>query len=302
MVDKFTEGKQRRPKSDAIQLGATEALYKLLAPIVDFALDAGLGINAVQSIFRVTAVRRAASRQIEGERRVSISGIAAITGVSRAEISRIIKPKALVRRLIVERGQQPISRILAAWRYESKFKSRNGQPADLIIFGPGKSFDSLAKTHGRGIPTRAILDELIRAGFVELIAEDAVRIKARSAVNPVLNLDAVNEFGDRSAELLVAMLSNIRNPHSHQLIANVKGSVESADALDLLRREILAKSAELISGTKEMFLENDTDGRQKSSRPKSQSISLTVMYWEKPAEKPRNSKSAPRRRNMRRSR
>ncbi|HMD74060.1 MAG TPA: hypothetical protein VKG05_09395, partial [Steroidobacteraceae bacterium] len=73
------------------------ALYKVLAPIADFALDAGLSVREIKSIFQITSVKLLADRQIKQGQRRSISAISARTGISRNEISRIIKMTALMR-------------------------------------------------------------------------------------------------------------------------------------------------------------------------------------------------------------
>ena len=300
MVGKYTESNRRRVKGDAIRVGAVDALFKVLAPVAEFALDAGLSVRELKSIFQIVSVNILADHQIEEGRRHSISAIAATTGVSRTEISRIIKMTALEQRQIVNRERQPTNRLLAGWCCDSDYANVDGQPADLKIFGHGVSFNSLVRQYGRGLPTRAILDELVRVGSVEVIAANTVRLKTQLAVNGAFNLDSVNEFGERSAEFLVLMLSNTRNSQGHRFVSNVKGSVESKRVLQALRREIPARSVELTSAVKDRFFYSDSRGKRKSSRAKPHSVSLTVIYSDEPELKALSAKLAPRRRNMRR--
>ena len=82
-----------RGRKDARTL-AKKALLQLFEPLVEFVLDSGLSTLELHSIFREAAVRTVAARQLELSPRVNISGIAASTGIPRAEISRILKLNA----------------------------------------------------------------------------------------------------------------------------------------------------------------------------------------------------------------
>src|SRR5580698_9197533 len=72
-----------------VRVIARKALLQLLEPLVGFVLDSGLSTHEWHSILRESAVRTVAAKQMEVARRVNISGIAASTGIPRAEISRI---------------------------------------------------------------------------------------------------------------------------------------------------------------------------------------------------------------------
>ncbi len=143
----------------------------------------GLSIQELQSILRESAIRSVAERQLEVLRRVNISGIAASTGIPRAEISRILKSTAGPLGKFADRQQQSTNRILAAWHQDPKFTTPEGKPADLKIYGRGPTFESLVRNHGRGIPTRAMLDELTRAGAAEVLSSRLIRVKALVAVD-----------------------------------------------------------------------------------------------------------------------
>jgi len=140
---------------------------QLLRPLVEFVLDSGLNTHAMHSILREAAVRVVAARQMEIAPKVNISGIAASTGIPRAEISRILKASPSSAETVADRQQQATNRILAAWHQDPKFTTPEGQPADLKIYGRGSTFESLVINHGRGIPSRAILDELVGDNYLD---------------------------------------------------------------------------------------------------------------------------------------
>ncbi len=80
----------KRSKATGVQDAAREALAKWLDPLSAFIVDCGLSVSEVNSILRTAAVHTAAARQLKDSDRVNISGIAAVTGISRGEVSRIL--------------------------------------------------------------------------------------------------------------------------------------------------------------------------------------------------------------------
>ena len=162
------EAKADPDKSKSIDLRnvAKRALLQLLEPLAGFVLDSGLSAAEFQAFLREATVRSAAAKQLQVANRVNKSGISATTGISRAEVSRILKVNKESHRMADDNQTQSTNRILAAWHQDPKFTRMDGQPADLTMYGRGSSFEALARKYGLGIPTRAVLDELVRTGAV----------------------------------------------------------------------------------------------------------------------------------------
>ena len=224
-----------KAKRNDVREVAKKALSRLFEPLSGFVIDAGLSTNELYSILREAAVRSVAARQLEVAHRVNISGIAATTGIPRGEISRILRLRARTTASRADR-QKSTNRILAAWHEEPRFTDANGQPADLKLYGRGNTFEYLVKKHGRGIPTRAVLDELVRSDAVEVLSSQKIRAKTTFAVDRGFSQQAIKAFGDRATELLSAMLLNMRKPENPQFIASVSGSPIAPSAFHFLER------------------------------------------------------------------
>jgi hypothetical protein len=236
-------GATAKRRDAAVRAAAREALGELLEPLAGFALDAGLSIHEVETLLRIAAVRSAAKRQREFSRRVNISGVAASTGLSRAEISRILKSPARTEATTTTtkaREQQATNRILSAWHEDPQFTKSNGQPAELKIFGAGATFDALVKQHGRGLPTRAMLDELARAQALEVLPGQKVRAKALVAADRGASPQAIKAFGQRAEQLLSTLLATMRDPDGHQFVTHIEGAVHSVQELQVLHRDVAA--------------------------------------------------------------
>ena len=258
-----------RIKNNDIRVVARKALVQLLEPLVGFVLDSGLSTQDLRAILREAAVRSVAARQLEVARRVNISGIAASTGIPRAEISRILKSSPDSSRKTTDRQQQSTNRILAVWHQDPRFTAPSGKPADLKIYGRGATFDALVRNHGRGIPTRAMLDELTRAGAAEVLSSQLVRVKTQVAVDRGVTPRAIRSFGERANELLSTMLQNMRNPEDPQFIASISGTNISPKVLPLIRRELAAKGADFLADLQDSMLREATNGFAKKHRTRS---------------------------------
>ena len=259
---------------------ARKALLQLLEPLAGFVIDAGFSTNELHSIFRQAAVRSVAARQLEVAHRVNISGIAATTGIPRAEISRILKLKTKRREQAADRQDKSTNRILTAWHREPKFTNANGQPAELKLYGRGATFESLVKRHGRGIPTRAVLDELLRTRAVEVLPSQRIRAKASMAVDRGISAEVIRAFGDRATELLSTMLLNMRRTDSPQFIASVFGAPIAPNALPLFRKELSEKSAEFLADLQENLVHAPMRRSSKSNDESPDRVSVTVFYYE----------------------
>ncbi len=255
------KGNNVTPKRDDVRAAARGSLYKLFEPLAGFVVDTGLSVSEVHKIFRQAVVWVLADRQIDVAGRVNISGIAAATGLTRTEISRTLKSATRHPGSIHDNHSQATNRILAIWYSDPKYTDKNGSPAEIDIFGQGASFDSLARNYGRGIPTRAVLEELLRAGAVELCGSQRVRAKSNIAVDRGVSDRAVRSFGDRAAELLATMLQNMRDPANPSFIGTASESTDDPAALRVIRRELRDRGAQFLSEIQEGLIQKP--GRRK---------------------------------------
>ena len=272
------KGNNVTAKRDDVRAEARRSLYKLFEPLAGFAVDTGLSVGEVQKIFRQAVVWVLADRQLEVGGRTNISGIAAATGLSRAEISKILRSALKRTESTNENQSQATNRILAIWYSDPKYTDRNGAPAELDIFGHRASFDALTREYGRGIPTRAVLEELLRAGAVELCGSQKVRAKSNIAVDLGVSNRAVRSFGDRGADLLATMLQNMRDPGNPGFVGTASESTDDPAALRIIRRELRNKSAQFLAEIQEGLIQKP-DRRKAGAAQKGRlrNVSVTIF-------------------------
>jgi Family of unknown function (DUF6502) len=269
-----------KPKQDDVRTVAKRALLQLLEPLAGFVSDSGLSTGELHAIFREAAVRSAAAKQLEVSGRINISGIAATTGIPRADVSRILKVTQEAVEKTGDRQQQSTNRILAAWHKDPKFTGPNGQPADLKMYGRGPSFETLAKKYGLGIPPRAVLDELIRTGAIELLATQKIRAKTSMAGERGMSASVIKAFGDRATELLSTMLLNMRQPEAPKFVASVSGVSILSTSLPLFRKELSIKGANFLADVQESLTGKPSMRASNRRERGSARVGVTIFYHE----------------------
>ena len=169
LVDFVTKGSELNRDRD-VEL----ALTHLLDQLIPLSLDRGFSVQDIELMVRLAATKGMARKQIASGRRLNISGIAASTGLSRADVAALCVPTKVKRW-----KQKPVDQILSAWLSDRKYSRDNSRPLELRIYGRSPSFQSLVDTYGAGLPVRAILDELVSRGDVTLSTNQSLKISSR---------------------------------------------------------------------------------------------------------------------------
>jgi hypothetical protein len=230
----------------------------------------------VNSLLRTAAVQSAAMRQLEDGRKTNFSGIAAMTGIPRAEISRILKSNGSLAIGATQRHQNITSRILSAWHTAPPFLTADGCPRDLKIFGGGATFEYLARKYGQGVPTRAIIDELERVGAVQLLtSSQKILAKMPLAINPHITDKKIKEF-DAAVD---NVFPNLLSPSDAGFVEKVFGTKEWSGPVPLLRRTIGPNAVALLRELQNKLALKQAKHRSKETQ-KVAHLSVTIVYKE----------------------
>ena len=279
---------------------ARRAVAQLLEPLVGFVLDSGLSPQELHLIMREAAIRTVANRQLQRTQRINISGIAASTGIPRAEISRILRSRANSTRRLADRHTQSTNRVLAVWHQDPKFTTPAGKPADLKIYGRGVTFETLVKKYGRGIPIRAMLDELTRTGAAEVISSELVRVRTSVTVDRGTSTRAIRSFGVRVTELMTTMLQNMRNPANPSFVASVSGTSPSVALLPLFRKELANRGSDFLAEVQDLITNEAGGPSPNRNAGRGGRISVTIYCHEAKRETKPKKNIVGKRQNLRR--
>jgi len=222
-------------KADATELALVALLDALASILIPLEITPGRLSQIARASFVKTTLANARKRT---SGRPHLARIAALTGLSRTEVKRLVSSN-------FELGeQQPETfpralRVLKAWQV-SKGYSRSGQALPLRIHGPFPSFETLCREYSGDIPYKVILSEL------ELRSRLRFRDRKR-LVLPNKSSDRQRERSDEVSNLTFA--------------ASLFERLSSGNAV-LLRRKDIVKAPTDIERT---YVEKAIAGRIRSS-------------------------------------
>jgi hypothetical protein len=150
----------------AVSMQATllESLATMLRPIVKLLLLMGVGYSEFNAVAKSVFIEVATAEYGLRGRPANMSRVAAMTGISRKEISKYLKGGDGAR-WTPSMESSPINSILHFWRHDSSFTSANGEPRALPFEGPS-GFTELVAKYGGDIPAGAMKKALLRSGSV----------------------------------------------------------------------------------------------------------------------------------------
>ena len=144
-------------------LRGAAALQDLLGELALVLLPRGMTPKRFAELASVAFVQAAADMSRLQNGRVNHSRVAAQTGLSRADVKRLLAFNVLD---TARSGLTAIEKVVHGWRTDRRFRTRIGHPKRLPISGSEISFASLVREYGGDVTHRAVLDELRRIGAI----------------------------------------------------------------------------------------------------------------------------------------
>ncbi len=203
--------------------GLNAAFLAILKPIARLFLTFGRGFREFSELAKTAFVAVATDDYGVRGRPTNRSRVAAMTGLSRKEISRL-RAKINAGDAASVGYRTPVRQVIDAWRSQDEFRGTDGEPAVLPLTGSQGSFQALVRRFAGDIPEGAIRKELqrieatvVRGESIRLLPEDPGRAKAESQLvarlragpSPLLNAIARNPLdGDRERGGPCAALSH----------------------------------------------------------------------------------------------
>lgn len=160
------------------------AYRSVMAPLVRILLRNGITFREFTEVLKEVFVSVAAKELAESGRRVSAARIAISAGLTRREVSTIVRDEGM-RRKSLETNTAKAARLLEGWHTEARFLGPYGFPRDLLIEGndPAGTFEHLVKQYAGDVSIRVMLDELLRVGAARMLeGGSVVRVLKRTYI------------------------------------------------------------------------------------------------------------------------
>jgi len=283
-VNTSTQTKEANRRLLRRDIGVTQ----LLAELAVVLLQAGVTPKHFAELAKRAFVEAAGTISQFGNGKINRSRVAVMTGLSRAEVKRLLSSKMPVT-TPVPAQQSRGERVIAGWMSDTLYLDRYGHPRSLPIAGPRISFESLVKKFGGDVPHRAVLEELRRLRLVNQTGSrlelDARRLlPSGRAFASLSSLIPVLVDGIRLA--VEAASSDLSTP-IHRLTLNARDPTE----LTVLRDRVSDGIASLLNG-----LKGSLQRAGKGTPPIKHSLTITAYVIGQSARKGRSEQAATTRR------
>lgn len=271
-------GVRARPKNEAI-----EASRMLLAPLVDFLLKLGVSAGDFSALSKAVYVSRAAEHVRASSGRSSISRVAIVTGLTRAEVTKLIKGSG---RATQARSHQRhrADRVVHGWRTDPEFCNRGGQPRALPLKGPARSFASLVKKYSGDIPMRAMLDQLTATHMIIRNRNGTIRLARGRPAGSHHVAGSIRQLGERVGLFVQALTHNLEAPDKWY-VGSASAYQTDEHVLGLLR-DRLARDGKHFLETMAEQLENPPRLAQRKTAGVPINLGLTLFVYERRHSRP----------------
>ncbi|HTN42481.1 MAG TPA: DUF6502 family protein [Nitrospiria bacterium] len=219
-------------------------------------------------------------------RKPSISRVSIITGLTRKEVSLIKKPPSLENGEELERYNRG-ARVISGWIRDRAFWNKEGQPSELPIEGKETSFNELVRRYGGDVPSRAVLDELLRVGAVERLPDGRVRLIARAFIPHAQEADKIRILGTDVRDLISTIDHNLQShPSDSFLQRKVSYDNLPAEALSEIRIQAVQKGQSLLEELDRLMSQKDRDINPSSKGTGRKRATIGIFYFEDDAQPP----------------
>ena len=155
------------------------AVFSFLVELARLMMAGGISANALKELALRASVQAACEATHKNGRRPNKAVIAAMTGLSRVEVNRLLTASAVQRDQPLPSASRA-TRVLDGWRGDPEFTDAAGEPLTLPVRGYLHSFEVLVRRYSGDMTPQAMLRELLRLELVEV--EDG---KVRPVKGPV---------------------------------------------------------------------------------------------------------------------
>ena len=244
----------------------TFAVVKRLAAIL---LPLGFGLGDFLQTAKSAFVAAAADQIRAGGDRVSTSRIAAITGLSRADVANIRLNRTSSK---LGSGQQRTARVMHGWFTDANFVDLTGRAMPLEIEGT-ISFAELVRKFSGDVPPRAMLRELLVAGMVELNSDGRVAPIRRHYKTTAASAFDLQSLSADLQVLLASATENVTAGSSslRRITVNFHGRITAA-----VRRNVALRTERFLDAMSE-YLHTASERTRRTSDDDTQASPFHVL-------------------------
>jgi hypothetical protein len=277
--------KPKTEKSSRPQIRGAAGLQDLLTELASVLLPRGMTPKRFSELARSAFVQAAADLSRLRNGRVNHSRVAAQTGLTRADVKRLLWQNVFDTDT-AGRDKTPVESVIEGWRADRAFVTRPGHPRRLRISGSNASFARLVRKYGGDVPHRAVLDELRRIGAVS-DANGSVLLRASPHLSQRHNYAFLSP-------VLPALIDGLRiaskkpGPNVSSSIYRLSLAAETEVDLAIVRDRCTSSAQSMLDGLANSLGSQVTVPRRR--RSPSYSLAVTILLAERRRKKAQRSR------------
>lgn len=243
---------------------------ELLTELAGVLLKAGVSASEFERAAKIGFVAAASRVARLRNSRVNKSAVAAMTGLSRAEVKRL--SECGIADSVDQKCRQRALRVLDGWRSDPDYLDSRGLPRPLPLQLKGMGFADLVRRYSGDIPPRAILRELMR---LDLVMQEGNQISVRQvdpdrhALQQLQTLVAV--FGP-----MLSDISTSRKVPVKLLTRSITLGVPDSKAQKLLHKQVHEAVRSFFVSLQAAAEGASLPRREKSATPRSTRVCVLI--------------------------
>ncbi|MFW5427118.1 MAG: DUF6502 family protein [Methylophagaceae bacterium] len=258
----------------------TQAITKLLKPLVRLLLRNGIAFNALSELLKKLYVDVAETEFTLDGKKQSVSRIATLTGLNRKEVARA---KALDKLDLSEITQQfnRAARVVSGWRRDTDFHTKSGKVADLNLDSGANSFKELVKRYSGDIPPTAITDELLHVGAIKLLDNGKLRLLQHAYIPSTNTDEKLRILGTDVSDLIRTIDHNIVDKSGQDFFQRkVAYDAINASVIPTLRNQLSKNAQHCLEELDELLAKHDSDTNPTIKEKGTHRIGVGIYYFE----------------------
>jgi hypothetical protein len=258
------------------------AVFRLIRPLVRILLRHGMSFNEFSELAKRVYVDVALGEfRIPGKKQ-TISRVSILTGLTRKEVQRLCQTGTdTATAMAAAENYNRAARVISGWVRDKNFTDTDGDPLVLPLDDATSSFTALVRKYSGDMPARAVLDELLRVGAAERLADDRIRLVTRAYVPRTSELDKLAILGTDVSDLIATIDHNLEHGSDDpRFQRKVMYDNLPVKAVDEFRRLSSEQAQKLIEAMDQWLSRHDRDENPDIDGSGRMRAGIGVFYFE----------------------
>lgn len=262
----------------------TQAICRILRPLLRILHRKGVAFGEFSQLAKQIYVEVSEDVLAATGERPTTSRIAIATGLTRKDVAQL-------RQAANEDGYSPTpsynrgARVMTGWLHDTEFLDAAGKAARLPLHGDTGSFAALVSRYSGDMPYRAMLQEMVRVGAVEVDeASASVQLLGSGYIPHGDESEKFSILGTDAAALIATIDHNLTTQERSQLYFQRKVSYDNLpeEALPAFKAMVEKDGLGLLIKFNEWLATQDRDSNPQAGGTGQMRAGVGIYYFEEP--------------------